>query len=102
MTSEEAAMAGSDADEVAMAVVDGNALAGMFASLFGEDMTMVPGRCAHCHTVSMIGQLRAYVRGPGKVLRCPVCDGVVIRIVEIGDAVHVDMTGMSYLRFRKR
>jgi hypothetical protein len=87
-----------DEDEVVM-TVDGNALGGILASMFGGEMTAMPQRCAHCHTVSMIGELHAYVRGPGKVLRCPACQGVVIRIVETPDATYVDARGAAYLRF---
>ena len=32
---------------------------------FGSDITAVPGRCAHCGAVSVVAQLRAYVRAPG-------------------------------------
>jgi hypothetical protein len=49
----------------------------------------------------MIGGMHAYIRGPGIVLRCPVCHGVVIRAVERGDATYVDAQGMRYLRFRQ-
>ena len=89
-------------DATAAAMVDGNALAGMLASVFGEDVTMTPGRCAHCHTLSMVGELRAYVRGPGRVLRCPACGEVVLRVVETIDSVYVDVRGASYLRFSRR
>jgi hypothetical protein len=88
-------------DEVA-GVVDGNALAGVLASLFGTDMTATPGRCTHCGTVSMVAELRAYVRAPGTVLRCPVCTGVVIRIVETPDSLLLDVRGASYLVFPRR
>ena len=64
------------------AVLDGNAVAGVLAAAFGVEMTDVPGECAHCATVSVLATLRAYSRAPGIVLRCPVCSGVVIRIVE--------------------
>jgi hypothetical protein len=83
-------------------VLDGNALAGTLQALFGEDMTAVPGRCAHCGTTSRVGQLRAYVRGPGSVLRCPACTGVVIRIVETDRATYVDARGAAYLRIERR
>jgi hypothetical protein len=102
MTSQEAAMAGSDDDQDMSAMVDGNAVAGILASMFGADVTEMPERCAHCQTVSMVGELRAYLRGPGKVLRCPACEGVVIRIVETPDATLVDVRGISYLRFPRR
>jgi phage FluMu protein Com len=83
-------------------VLDGNAVAGMLESLFGGDMTSVPQRCAHCGTVSVIGQLRAYVRAPGRVLRCPTCDGVVMRVVETSQATYVDARGAAYLRFERQ
>ena len=88
-------------DETAM-VLDGNALAGVLAGIFGGDVTAAPGRCAHCGTVSAVAQLRAFTRAPGSVLRCPACDGVVLRIVETPDATYVDARGASYLRFDRR
>ncbi len=90
----------SDADDVLM--VDGNALAGPLAALFGADVTAVPGRCAHCGTVNEVGAMRAYVRAPGAVLRCPACGGVVLRVVEATDATYVDFRGAAYLRFERR
>ena len=86
-------------DEAAEAMVDGNALAGMLASIFGVDVTTVPGRCAHCGAVSMVGALRAYTRAPGAILRCPVCDQVVLRLVQTDGALYLDARGAAYLRF---
>jgi hypothetical protein len=83
-------------------MVDGNAVAGTLAALFGDDMTTHPGECAHCGTVSMLGVLHAYVRGPGIVLRCPVCHGVVLRIVERGEQTYLDVQGARYLRFERQ
>ncbi len=79
--------------------LDGNAVGGVLQSLFGADVTAIPGACAHCHTVSMVGALRAYTRSPGVVLRCPACDEVVLRWVETPDAVLLDVRGASFLRF---
>ena len=81
--------------------VDGNAVGGLLASVFGADVTASPGQCAHCHTVSVLGTLRAYVRGPGVVLRCPACADVVIRIVETPSAMIVDVSGATYLRIER-
>ena len=50
----------------------------------------------------MVADLRAWTRAPGAVLRCPVCAGVVLRIVETDDAILVDARGASYLRFERR
>ena len=82
--------------------LDGNALAGVFEAVFGSDMTAVPGRCAHCATVNMVGAMRAYTGGPGAVLRCPACDEVVLRIVETAEATYVDARGIAYLRLERR
>jgi hypothetical protein len=79
--------------------VDGNAVGGLLASVFAADVTACPGQCAHCHTVSMVGTLRAYMRGPGVVLRCPACAEVVIRIVETPTTTLVDVSGATFLRF---
>ena len=79
-------------------MVDGSGVGGLLASVFGSEMTAAPGQCAHCHTVSMVGTMRAYVRGPGVVLRCPACAEVVLRIVETPTATIVDVSGASYLR----
>jgi Family of unknown function (DUF6510) len=83
-------------------MLDGNALGGMLATIFGADVTTVPGRCAHCGSVSQIGVLRAYVRAPGAVLRCPVCVQVVLRVVETADATYLDARGAAYLRFTRQ
>jgi hypothetical protein len=80
-------------------VLDGNAVAGAMHALFGRDMTVVPGRCAHCGRMSMVGAMRAYTRAPGAVLRCPHCDRVVIRIVRTEVSTLVDLRGAAFLRF---
>jgi Family of unknown function (DUF6510) len=82
--------------------LDGNALAGMFEMMFGADMTAVPGRCANCATVNMVGAMRVYMDGPGAVLRCPACDEVVLRMVQTTSATYVDTSGVACLRFERR
>ncbi len=82
--------------------LDGNAAAGALAAAFGTEMTEVPGRCAHCGTVNLVAELRAYVRAPGVILRCPVCAGVVLRIVETATATYLDARGAAFLRIERR
>jgi len=77
--------------------LDANAVAGVLESVFGADMTATPGQCASCHTVSLVGTLRAYVRGPGVVLRCPACAEVVVRITQTPSGTRVDARGAAYL-----
>jgi hypothetical protein len=78
--------------------VDGSGVGGLLAEVFGAEMTAAPGQCAHCHTVSVVGTMRAYMRGPGVVLRCPACAEVVIRIVQTPRGTMVDLRGASYVR----
>ena len=51
--------------------VDGNAIAGVLAEVFGTEVTASEERCSHCGTVSLVGTFRVYMRGPGIVVRCP-------------------------------
>jgi stage V sporulation protein SpoVS len=88
-------------DSIADAVLDGNAVAGVLAAAFGTEMTAVPGECAHCSAVNVLASMRAYVRAPGTVLRCPACDGVVVRIVQTPTAILVDVRGAAWLRFNR-
>jgi hypothetical protein len=98
MTEEDRAMT-VDVDDT---VLDGNAVAGLLAATFGTEMTAIPGQCSHCHTVNVVAELRAYTRAPGTVLRCPVCSGVVLRIVETPTATLVDASGIAWFRFERR
>jgi hypothetical protein len=90
-----------DDDATADAVLDGNTAAGPLLAAFGIEMTAVPGACAHCGTVNVVAALRAYTRAPGIVLRCPACDGVVLRIVETPAGTLVDASGAAWLRFER-
>jgi uncharacterized protein DUF6510 len=78
--------------------VDGNAIGGVLASIFAVDVTASPGECATCHTVSIVGTMRVYMRGPGIVVRCPACAEVVVRIVETPTETLVDVSGVAMLR----
>ena len=83
-------------------MLDGNAAAGMLHEIFGSDMTAVPSQCSHCGNVAEMGSTHAWMDGPGIVLRCSVCHGVVIRIVETPTARFVDARGAAYLRLPRR
>jgi hypothetical protein len=82
-------------------VLDGNVAGGLLGAIFGEDLTAVPGRCGHCGSINMVGAMRAYVASPGMVLRCPTCEGVVVRVVETPDSTYLDLRGVAYLRFER-
>jgi hypothetical protein len=78
-------------------VLDGNAVAGLLAELYEREMTAAKGGCASCGHEAPLGALRAYVRAPGIVLRCPACSDVMLRIVQTPRGTLVDMraTGIA-------
>ncbi|MDP9265279.1 MAG: DUF6510 family protein [Chloroflexota bacterium] len=62
--------------------LDGNAVGGLLAELFGEDLTGAFGRCPDCGRHAELATLLAFTHAPGVVLRCPVCDGVQVAIAK--------------------
>jgi uncharacterized protein DUF6510 len=82
-------------------VLDGSAVGGMLAGMFGADVTGMPGQCATCHTISVMGTMRVYMRGPGIVVRCPACTQVVMRMAETPGGTMVDLRGAAFIRVRQ-
>jgi Family of unknown function (DUF6510) len=76
--------------------VDGNALGGMLMETFGREMTDARGSCANCGDVHAIGAMPVY-RGPGDVVRCPTCGGVVAVAVTIRERTRMHMTALRWL-----
>ncbi len=79
-------------------MVDANAVAGMLQEIFSVEMTANPTECAHCGYEGEVGTLLAFICTPGLVLRCPSCEGVILRIVSTPNAVYVDARGAVYMR----
>jgi hypothetical protein len=72
---------------------DGNAAAGMFSEIFARDMTAGRAKCAGCGVTRAIGALHVYSHGMGMVLRCPGCDGVILRLVRTPTHFWLDARG---------
>lgn len=72
--------------------LDGNALGGVLAELFGTDVTQTPRGCRSCGAVRAVGSHRLY-RGAGLVLRCPACGDLAARIVVLPDRTMVELIG---------
>jgi hypothetical protein len=83
-------------------MLDGNAVAALFHDIFGDEMTTAPAECANCGNVAELGALLAFTQSPGTVLRCPVCEQVVMRIVQTRHAIYFDARGAAYVRMWKR
>jgi Family of unknown function (DUF6510) len=81
-------------ERVAEAVrLDGNAAAGILSEVLIQDITMAVATCATCGTIRELGALLVYVHGMGTVLRCPSCDGVVLRVARTPTRLWLDPTG---------
>jgi hypothetical protein len=70
-----------------------NAIAGPLFEYLGAEMTTACGSCAHCGASAEIAELRVYARGPGTVVRCRICDTVVIVLATIWGTPRVDLSG---------
>ena len=78
-------------------VLDGNAVAGLLQTVYGEEMTTCPAECASCGSISELGALLAFTHGPGVTLRCPACEQVMIRIAETPRGTYVDSRGAAHI-----
>jgi hypothetical protein len=75
--------------------LDGNGVAGELQMLMGFDVTALKIECGHCHREGFLAQLPAYVRGPGIVLRCLNCHGLVIQLVKTPSAIILNVEGIA-------
>jgi ribosomal protein S27E len=78
--------------------LDGNAAAGTLQAIFPFDMTLVQATCTGCGTTNAIGALAVYMHGMGTIVRCPVCDTVLIRVAQIKGRSWLDMRGVRVLQ----
>ncbi|NJD59599.1 MAG: hypothetical protein C3F13_00140 [Anaerolineales bacterium] len=78
-------------------MLDGNAIAGILYDLFSVEMTLAPVECAACGSISAVGRLLAFVESPGYVIRCPDCQGIIMRLAVTPGEIYLDVRGASYL-----
>lgn len=79
--------------------LDGTAAAGPFADIFGLDVSAATVTCGGCQSAGVFAEQRAFLGGPGTVLRCPGCDHVLARVVQTPSEVWLDLSGSSSWRF---
>ena len=77
--------------------LDGNAAAGELSRIFTMDVTAAEGRCAHCGAIKRFAEAHLYMQAPGLVARCPVCQHVILRLVNVGQRVFLDVQGLAYI-----
>jgi Family of unknown function (DUF6510) len=77
--------------------LDGNRAAGLLREVFGMEMTAAAATCASCGFVAAVGESDLYLGGPGTVIRCRRCTGILIVITQIRGMHCVDLMGVREL-----
>ena len=80
--------------------LDGNAAAGTLQTLFAVEITEAAGTCAHCGATDAVGAVTVYAQAPGLVLRCPHCEGVLMKVATDGERCWLDLRGVRTLEVR--
>lgn len=77
--------------------LDGNFAAGILSEVFVSDVTTTRAICANCGTTRPLGALPVYGQNMGAVIRCPICDAVVLRVARTPRRLWLDPTGAKLL-----
>ena len=77
--------------------LDGNAAGGLLQEIFGTEMTVAVATCGSCGSVAQIGADAVYAGGPGTVIRCRSCEGVLVVITQVRGRHCVDLMGIRTL-----
>jgi hypothetical protein len=77
--------------------LDGNAAAGELSRIFAMDITAAQGRCGNCGAIKRFAEAHVYMQAPGLVARCPVCQHVLFRLVNVRQRVFLDVQGLAYI-----
>jgi len=78
--------------------LDGNAAGGLLGEIFRVEVTTVVCTCAGCGAIGPLAELMDYGAPMGAILRCPDCDGVVLRAARAGGHLWLDLRGTVVLR----
>jgi len=79
--------------------LDGNAAAGILREVFVHEMSIARGACASCGAIAQIGSQHLYMfpLSPGAVLRCNVCQQVLMVLVHLGSRYRLGLTGLTWI-----
>ena len=77
--------------------VDGNVLAGPLSEIFAVDMTTASGTCATCADSSPLATSMVYVKPNTFIVRCHVCDSILLTIIQSSRETRIDLAGMANL-----
>jgi hypothetical protein len=77
--------------------LDGNAIGGLLREVFAVEMTDATGACGHCNNEAPVAECEVYLDGPGAVVRCRTCQGLLMVFVRVRGVVCVDLRGLQTL-----
>src|SRR5919198_5153997 len=79
--------------------LDGNAAAGILQEVFAHEMSAARGACAACGTIAPLGSqhLYMYPLSPGAVLRCTICQEVLMVLAHAGGRYRLGLRGLTWL-----
>jgi hypothetical protein len=77
--------------------VDGNALAGPLSDIFTVDMTTASGTCASCRDSSPLALAMVYPKPNTFIVRCHVCDSILLTIIQSSRETRIDLAGLASL-----
>jgi hypothetical protein len=80
-----------------MDMLDGNAIGGLLHDVFAAELTDETGVCAHCRNQAPVAECEVYLGGPGVIVRCRACRGLLMVFVEVRGVVCVDVSGLQSL-----
>ena len=75
--------------------LDGNAAGGLLGEVFAFEVTAARATCAGCARVAAVAELRLYAVELGAGLRCPSCDGAVVRVGRTPRGLWLDLRGAA-------
>ena len=77
--------------------VDGNVLAGPLSDIFSVDMTTASGTCASCRDSSPLAMAMVYLKPKTYIVRCHVCDSILLTIIQSSRETRIYLAGMVSL-----
>lgn len=84
--------------ENASATVDGNAVAGLLADMFGGEPTLLVGVCGGCAASAPLAEAVVELDDAGAIVRCRSCTHTLFTVLRAGDEVRVTFAQLRELR----
>lgn len=79
--------------------LDGNAIGGLLFELFEREMTSQRGCCGACGSIRPLGEAHLYSEAPGDVMRCSVCEKVLMVVVPLASGYRVSIESLRWIEF---